>query len=145
MQEQILAALKKLGPSSPGAIADHLETEAGKLSYHFKQLLDAGTMKATGSGRRRQLALADQAFAAAATEAAPPQRRKKHKKAKHAKPARRAAARRAPRAAVPAERFIPTVDAERRLVIVNGGEPLIFSDAQTEAIATLLFTHYDKA
>jgi DNA-binding transcriptional ArsR family regulator len=72
MQEQILAALKKLGPSSPGAIADHLETEAGKLSYHFKQLLDAGTMKATGSGRRRQLALADQAFAAAATEAAPP-------------------------------------------------------------------------
>jgi hypothetical protein len=30
-------------------------------------------------------------------------------------------------------------------VIVNGGEPLIFTDAQTEAIAALLFTHYDKA
>jgi hypothetical protein len=28
-------------------------------------------------------------------------------------------------------------------VIVNGAEPLIFNDEQTEAIATLLFQHYD--
>jgi hypothetical protein len=54
------------------------------------------------------------------------------------------AARRAPRAAAPAERFIPTVDVASRLVIVNGGEPLIFSDEQTAAIAALLFQHYDK-
>lgn len=39
----------------------------------------------------------------------------------------------------PAARFIPAVDAESRLIIINGHEPLIFTDEQTEAIATLLY------
>jgi ParB/RepB/Spo0J family partition protein len=70
MQDQILAALKKLGPSSPGQIAEHLGTEGTKLSTHFKALLDAGTIKATGVTRGRRLALPDQDLAAPAPPAA---------------------------------------------------------------------------
>jgi DNA-binding Lrp family transcriptional regulator len=148
MQDQILAALKKLGPSSPGQIAEHLGTEGTKLSTHFKALLDAGTIKATGVTRGRRLALPDQDLAAPA----PPQPREhpKRRKAKHAKRPRRAKApsarpaARAPRERpAPAERFIPTVDKDARLIIVNGGEPHIYSEAQTEAIASLLFQHYN--
>jgi DNA-binding transcriptional ArsR family regulator len=53
MQDQILAALKKLGhPVSPGELADHLEIEHGKLGYHLKAALDAGTVIAHGKSRR---------------------------------------------------------------------------------------------
>jgi hypothetical protein len=44
--------------------------------------------------------------------------------------------------AAPAVRFIPVVDAEKCLHIINGGEPVSFNDEQTAAIATLLFQHY---
>lgn len=141
MQEQILAALKKLGPSSPGQVADHLGEASSSIGYHLKRMLDAGTIKAQGATSGRRIALPDQDFGA--PPSAPTKGKKKHRKAKHAK-ARKAPTPRAQRAATPAERFIPTVDAERRLVIVNAGEPLIFNDEQTAAIATLLFTHYDK-
>jgi DNA-binding Lrp family transcriptional regulator len=148
MQEQILAALKKLGPSSPGQIADHLGTDGTKLGYHFKALLEAGTIKATGSTSTRRLALPDQDLATALP--AQPRERTKRRKAKHAKRPRRAKspsarpAARAPRERpAPAERFIPAVDKDARLIIVNGGEPHIYSEAQTEAIASLLFQHYN--
>lgn len=139
-KEQILAALKKLGPSSPGALADHLEVDQlpGTL---IKQLLDAKELKATGAARGRRIALPDQQFDAAD---APPQQRKpkagKKRKGPKAKKARKAP--RARTADTPAPRFIPVVDAEKRLHIINGSEPVSFSDAQTEAIATLLFQHY---
>jgi hypothetical protein len=95
MQEQILAALKKLGPSSPGQIADHLGTDGTKLGYHFKALLEAGTIKATGSTSTRRLALPDQDLATALP--AQPRERTKRRKAKHAKRPRRASPQRAAR------------------------------------------------
>jgi DNA-binding Lrp family transcriptional regulator len=148
MQEQILAALKKLGPSSPGQIAEHLGTEGTKLSTHFKALLDAGTIKATGVTRGRRLALPDQDLAAPAPPPAARAHQAPQGEARQAaaprqgpeRAARRSSARERP---APAERFIPAVDKDARLIIVNGGEPHIFSEAQTEAIASLLFQHYN--
>jgi DNA-binding Lrp family transcriptional regulator len=143
MQEQILAALKKLGPTSPGALEDHLGASHAGLGRHLKEMLDAGTIKAAGVTKSRRLALPDQDFG---DKPAPPQRRKpkQHAKRGQRKAAKKAPARpRAPYAPQPAaERFIPAVDAASRLIIVNGAEPLIFTDTQTEAIASLLFQHY---
>jgi hypothetical protein len=141
MQEQITAALQKLGPSTRAELAADLDSSGPAVGYHLKAMLGVGTIKAAGSMKERRFALPDQELAG--SSAAPPQRRKKHRKSPHAKRAPRAATPRA-RATTKPERFLATVDAERRLVIVNGGEPLIFNDEQTAAIATLLFTHYDK-
>jgi hypothetical protein len=66
------------------------------------------------------------------SDRAPKKRKKRHAKKPH----------RAPRTARPAERFIPTVDAELGLHIINGAAPLSFDPEQTLAIATLLFNHY---
>ena len=68
----------------------------------------------------------------AATTAAPtpPQPGKKRKYAKSARPA----------AAV---QFIPAIDAENRLVLVNGSAPHIFNPQQTQAIADLLLMHFE--
>lgn len=39
--------------------------------------------------------------------------------------------------------FIPALDADNRLVCVNGGgSPHVYSSAQTERIATLLLQHF---
>lgn len=143
MQDKITAALQKLGPCAPGALAQHLEVEASTLAYHVKKMLDEGTLKATGTTASRRLALPDQELTADNT--AEPRPAKKHGKRKGhrtAKPAGKAspAARTVAR---PGERFIPTVDMHSRLVIVNGGEPHIYTAEQTEAIAKLLFTHYE--
>lgn len=144
MQDKITAALKDLGrPVSPAQLANAADVPLSSLGYHMKKMLNAGTLKGVGKSNNRRVGLPDHDFGATAPEATPPQRRKKHDKKKHAPRAQRAAA--ATRPAKPLERFIATVDAERRLVIVRDGDPQIFSDAQTEAIATLLFTHYDKA
>jgi hypothetical protein len=148
VQEKITAALQKTGhPIAPGELAKLVDMEGSALGYHLKNMLDAGTLKASGAARSRRIGLPAHDFAAPASESFPRQRQpKKHRKAKRA--SKRAAAPRAraaeAHAAPAAKRFIPAVDADRRLVIVNGGEPLIFDDEQTAAIATLLFTHYDK-
>jgi hypothetical protein len=142
MEAQIIAALKKLGHAvSPGALADHMEVDAGSHGFRLalKAVLDAGTAVAQGKTSGRRIALPGMKFDAPDASARKP---KKHTKAKGGhKKKRRATATRTP--AAPIERFIPTVDASSRLVIVNGAEPLIFNDEQTEAIATLLFQHYD--
>lgn len=137
-KEQFLAALKKLGPSKPGVIADHLGVEYQNLKRAVREMLAAGEIKAIGKTAGRVLMLPDQKLED--RTGAPPQRRQKPKnrrKAKHARKARTAPAARS------TERFIPTVDIDRRLVIVNGGDPVIFNGEQTLAIAELLFNHYD--
>jgi hypothetical protein len=74
---------------------------------------------------------------------APPPQERTQKKARKQKKHRKAPAARTPRTARPtAERFVPTVDAEKRLHIINGGAPISFDDSQTEAIASLLLQHY---
>jgi DNA-binding transcriptional ArsR family regulator len=133
MQEQILAALKKLGPSSPGHLAEHLGATSAVLKPHFRALLDAGAIKAAGVTKSRRLALPDQDLDGLRDAGrAPPQPRKakkpKSRKPRHAKRALHPHGRRA---------LAP--------VIVNGAEPHIFNEEQTAAIASLLFQHYDKA
>lgn len=71
--------------------------------------------------------------AAPAVPASPPPGDKRAKKRKYRKAPR-------PTAAAP---FIPAIDADSRLIIVNGAEPHIFDPQQTEAIATLLATHFE--
>jgi hypothetical protein len=135
MREKILAALKKLGPSAPGAIAKEISEKPEHVGYHMRAMAVAKALKAGGAGRARHYALPDQDLAG---HKAPPQRDSAPRKPA-AKP--RAAA---PAAATrPAERFIPVVDAEKRLYIINSGEPLSFNEAQTLKIAELLFVHYE--
>lgn len=147
MEDQILAALKKLGhPVSPGALADHLHVDAKSHGFRtgIKAALKGGTAIAQGKTAGRRIALPGMKFDEAPAQAKKTKAPKHHKAKAGHKKKRRAPARRAERTAeVTTERFIPTVDVASRLVIVNGGEPLIFSDEQTEAIASLLFQHYD--
>jgi DNA-binding transcriptional ArsR family regulator len=142
-QDLVLAGLKKIGPCSPGNLADHLEVEPAALGYHLKKLLDANAIKANGRSNARRIALPDQKFDEAAT---PPPQQRKQQKARKPKGGRKTRQHRTPHRAAeraqPAERFIPAVDAQQRLVIVNGGEPLVFTDEQTSAIADLLLQHY---
>lgn len=143
--EQITAALKKLGPSAPRVIADSLGLEPSTVGYHIKEMLKAKTLQATGATLNRVIALPDQKIDA---EITPPQRRKPSRKKKgngagyKKKPKARKA--RAPRATAPTPEhpFIPAIDADMRLVCLNGGAPAVFSVAQTEKIATLLLQHF---
>jgi DNA-binding Lrp family transcriptional regulator len=125
----ITAALKKLGPSSPRVIADETGIDPGALGFHLRTMAKAGTLTATGTTMNRVYTLV--AGAAAPTRATPPQKRSK--KARKQKRARTAAV----------ERFIPAIDADARLVIVNGAEPHIFNPEQTSAIAALLLGHFE--
>jgi DNA-binding Lrp family transcriptional regulator len=138
--EQIIAALKKIGPCRPGELADHLEVEHSAIGYHLKKMLEAGTLKAIGNSAARRIGLPDQTFEEAG---APPQPRAKPK-ARKQKKHRKAPKARAPQAARPAECFIPVVDAEKRLHIINGGTPVSYDGVQTLAIAELLFAHYEE-
>lgn len=142
-QEEIIAGLKKIGPCRPGELADHLHLEHSALGYHLKKLLTAGAVKATGTSLARRFALLDQKFEEptqpeTTTQLRKPKKGKKAKKHKARKPQPAA-----PRAQS-TERFIPTVDADSRLHIINGGEPMSFDEDQTEKIAELLFVHYKE-
>lgn len=146
-QEQIIAALKNIGPVSPGRLAAELAVESSALGYHLRMMLTDGTLKATGTTKGRRIALPEQKFDEAS---APPQgdkaapKARKTRKAKKQRKAKKARAPRTPPAARPAERFIPVVDAEKRLHIINGGAPVSFDGPQTLAIAELLFNHYEE-
>jgi len=148
MQDQILAALKKRGaPMKPGDLAAALDVTTKTLRTHIAPLLEEGAVKAAGKTAGRFYGLPDMAFAAA--ESAPPQLRKPKKhaaKGKH-KAKRRAKAQRASArpAAAPAqaERFLATVDVNCNLVIVTGAIH-VFTEEQTEQIATLLFNHWKE-
>src|SRR5688572_29015165 len=124
-QDTITAALKKLGPVSPGHLAAHLGEAPHRVKTVVNAMLEAGELKATGVTLSRRLALPEQNFDDA-TSAAPQRRtapKKKHKgngkKARHAKRGPRAAA--AP--AVAEHPFISALDGENRLVCINGGAP----------------------
>lgn len=136
--EDITSALRKHGAISPGALAQHLGVDQlpGQL---IKTMLEENTIKAAGAARGRRLALPDQEIKGVTD--APPQPRKQ-RKAKKARKPKKARTAQAPRTAAPAERFVPTVDSEKRLHIINGAAPLSFNDEQTAAIATLLLQHY---
>jgi hypothetical protein len=127
MREKILAALKKLGPSAPGAIAKEISEKPEHVGYHMRAMAVAKALKAGGAGRARHYALPDQDLAG---HRAPPSRD------------RRRASRppsRAPRYR-PLPRGPPSASSRsstRRSAwyIINSGEPLSFNEAQTLAIA----------
>jgi DNA-binding transcriptional ArsR family regulator len=138
MREKILAALKKLGPSSPAAIAKETGEKASAIGHHLRAMQSDKTLKAAGLRRGRRYGLPDQDLAWPVSKP-PSNARPRGKRRKAAKPhtPRPAPLQRA------AQRFIPVVDVDMRLCIINGGEPLIFDEAQTLKIAKLLFVHYE--
>jgi DNA-binding transcriptional ArsR family regulator len=144
-KDDILAALKKIGPCAPADLAKQLGVEGPALRYHLKPLIEGGEVKAAGNRRGLRIALPDQKLDAAADSPTPPQHRRKARKPKRKSKERKTRRAHKTSLARTAERFLPTVDVASRLVIVNGGEPIIFDEPQTSAIAALLFQHYDKA
>lgn len=142
LKEQILAALKTLGASSPRALADHLKVEPGKLSYHLRALLAEKSIQASGTTAGRLYALPGQKM----DGAAPPsgKKRKKKAKGKRRKTAGRTA--RAPATAPAAEGatgFLAAFTADSRMVVLDGAAPpQIFAADKTNAIADLILTHF---
>ena len=130
-KEQILAALKKLGPSSPTAIANSMSAEPSAVGYHLRAMLKDKTLKAAGASNSRVYALPEQKFEAAT--GAPPQERKYSKRAKPA----------GTRTAEPVGIFLPAFTADQRLVVLNGVVPQLYSPEQTQAIADLLLQHFE--
>jgi len=142
-QDQITAALRKLGPCAPAALAAELGCKRDALMYHVRAMLAVRAVQLGGTRMNRVLALPDQEIAGASPP--PPQRRKPSRKKKGSGAGSKPGARPA-RAARPAAEpfFIPAIDADGRLVCVNGsGDPVVFSSAQTERIATLLLKHFE--
>lgn len=140
MKDKIIAALKKLGPRAPAAIANEIAESSSKVGYHMRAMAEAKELKASGNGRGRIYGLPDQDLAR--PEGPPPQqRRAPSHKSRRKTPVKRMRA----LAARAAERFIPVVDAERRLYIINGADPVAYTEVQTLAIATLLQQHYEAA
>lgn len=137
--DQITAALKKLGPSSPGALADHLHVEQSALMYHVRKMIGDKALKAAGTTANRRIALPEQEI-----ETATPQPRRapaKGKKGKGARKVKKARKARTPRAAEPL--FIPTVDVDTNLVLVTVDGVQRFTEQQTLAVATLLAAHFE--
>lgn len=134
-REQILAALKKLGPSSPTAIANATGISPSLTGYYLRALLKDDQVKAAGTSNDRVYALPDQKL-----DGTPPQERKQKKGGKRKAGKKTRAVR--PRTAAETT-FLPTVDAERNLVLIDGGSVTRFNDAQSLAIATLLSQHYE--
>jgi len=130
IQEKILTALKKLGPSSPRVIADQVGIDPGKVSYALGRLLKAKTLKAAGTSNDRVYAL-------------PEQKLESHRKKKNNGKAKdKARAPQPPRTETPL--FLPALTEGNGLVLVRAGEePLIFNPQQTLAIAGLLLTHFE--
>lgn len=138
LKEQILAALKKLGPSSPSVIADNIGADPGRVGYYARQMIEAKAIKAAGTSGDRVYALPDQKIEG--VRAAPPQNGKKPRKSgkpQAAKPARKGAA-------APNDSFLPAFTADQRLVLVQDGQSAqVFSVERTSAIADLLLNHFE--
>ncbi len=135
-REQILAALKKLGPSSPGVIADKIGVADSACGYHLRVLAAAGELKVQGKSNSRRYALPDQEFEAAD---APPQDRKPRKKTKQRKSANTRTTRARP-AAEP--EIIAAITHDARIVLIENGAVKTYSPQQSSAIADLVLTHF---
>jgi len=129
-REQILAAVKKLGPSSPLQISDHTGLSSSLCGYHLRGLVEAGLVKATGSTASRKYEAID---GAPPQDRKPPAKRKKKRASKKPRAAR-------PR---PAEsEFIAAVTHDARIVVIDGNAIKTYSPEQSSAIADLALTHF---
>ena len=139
-KEQITAALRKLGPSSPDALATELGCARPALQYHLKAMLGDKTITNSGTRLSRIVALTEQKLAAAPT---PPSTGAWRRRRKTTAPARREApAPSSPRTTSPLEVIHP--GDRRRLPpgVVNGAQALVYTALQTETIAQLLLQHF---
>lgn len=138
-KDQILAGLKKVGPCSPGELADHLQAERSVVGHHLRGLIDAKQVKAIGVTNSRRVALPDQQFSD--SPSAPQRHRsapKKRAKATARKP------RRAKRKKKANGAFLPALTAEGGIVLIGEGAPQVLSPAQTDAIVKLVFAHFEE-
>lgn len=139
IRQQILAALKKLGPAAPRAITDEVGVDQSIVSYHLRELVKAKALKASGTTSARVYALPEQKLEA--TKGAPQRRKKSKGNGRRAKPKPRA-----PRAQPTAPLFLPAITEDWRLVIVQqDGVHAVFTPEQTQAIADLLLTHFEAS
>lgn len=139
-KQQILAALRKLGPSSPLVIADKIGVAGSACGYHLRAMSAAGELKAQGKSNSRVYALPDQEFPAAG---APPQAQKPKKKKKAGKRGKAKKAR-ATLTRTTAPEFIPGLTADGGLVIVGHADaPLTFNPEHTSKLADLLLAHFE--
>lgn len=139
-RDSILAGLKKLGPSSPRVLADHLRQDPSALGNHLRAMKKEGLIKAAGTTINRVYALPDQKF----EEAPPPKAGKKKAKKGKGKKAKKSAAapRRQKREAEPALTVAITAD-HRLLLVGEGKDPQIFSVEQTSLIADACLSHFE--
>lgn len=139
-KDQILAGLKKVGPCSPGELADHLGVDRIAIRDRLKELIDAKQVKAIGITKSRRVALPEQEFSD--SPSAPPQRHrappKKRTKAAARKP------RRAKRKKKANGAFLPALTAEGGIVLIGSGAPQVLTPAQTDAIVKLVFAHFEE-
>ena len=123
-QQQILAVFKPNAWLKKSDIARASDVDIGMAGYYLKQLVDEGKLSAIGATGDRMFALHG---TAGATGSAPPP------KAAPPRPA-------APCNVTP---FTPAMTADRRMVIVGGSEPLMFSIEQTQSIADLVLDNFE--
>ena len=147
MRDKILAQFKPGAWLGKAQIAEAIGAKADDLTYHLGKLIVEEELTATGSTSQRRFALHGTATPDGA--APPPKTAKSKGKRAAAKPAAppKPAAAHAPRAAVPCNvtPFTPAMTADKRMVIVGGSEPLVFSPEQTQSIADLVFENFEAA
>lgn len=144
-KEQITAALKKLGPSAPRAVADHLGMDSAVLSYHVRAMLEANPhqLKAAGKTSDRIIALPDQKIEEArpAPKTTAPKKNRKPKRKKKGGAKVRRSVRKAP---MPEPELLAAFATDDRLVLIrHAQDPQIFSSAETRAIADLICSRFE--
>jgi hypothetical protein len=147
IKETIAAALRKLGPSSPLQISEHLKLDGAKVRHQLRAMLDAKTLKAAGKARGRIYGLPDQDLGK--TDTGPAKKSGKAKGGKKRKAARRKTPQRKTRTvrksrAPKPEPFLASITGDHRLVL-NGraAKPEIFTPEQTSHIATLILHNFE--
>ena len=146
-QQQILAVFKPNAWLKKSDIARASDVDIGMAGYYLKQLVDEGKLSAIGATGDRMFALHG---TAGATGSAPPPKAAKAprkgpagKRAKTPKAPKPKAAPPRPAAPCNVTPFTPAMTADRRMVIVGGSEPLMFSIEQTQSIADLVLDNFE--
>jgi hypothetical protein len=152
-RDQILNVFKPSVSLNKGDIARASGVDPGMAGYYLKQLVDDGKLTASGSTGDRKWTLSE-AGAADKPEHEKASKPPKTGKKRHYKKRATAAPERTPRstngkAATPGASnvtdFLAAMTDDRRMVLVGGDEPLIFSPAQTQHIADLMFSNFEAA
>jgi hypothetical protein len=148
-RDQILAVFKPGASLNKADIARSSGVDIGMVGYYLKQLVDEGKLAAAGATGDRRFALAG---TGASTGSAPPPKGAKTtrkgtagKRAKKKRVKAEATPAPAPAAACNVTPFTPAMTTDKRMVVVGGSEPLMFSVEQTQSIADLIFGNFEAS